>query len=395
MGGTKGVGSVFKDKRGYWNASIELPPKLNGDRRRKVVRRKSKPEVIAELNRLRKELDDNGDIVTRAKTVDEWMTYWLENIIVKHRRPNTVSAYRTAMKNHIIPVIGKTRLTKVTPAHVRSVLTFMEQRGLSSTSAKQTHGIMSSAFEEAVRDGDMSTNPAKRVRSPSRTMPELEVLTLEESVRLLHAASLDPVFGARWATALLTGARRGEVLGLTRDRITDVLDFSSQLQALYDVRAVGEPIVPDGYQFKHLVGPYYLTPPKSKHGQRVIPLFEPLRSIIERHIESTPDNPWGLVFAPHGMPTSLDADARSLKKLLAAAGIDKKVRIHDLRHTAVDLLYFAGVPEDLLISIVGHSTRAMSRSYKSRGIDARTRDAMDRFGAIFTPTSPSLPSGGR
>lgn len=389
MASKKGTGSVYQDARGYWNAAIELPPKFNGDRRRKVIRRKRKQDVIAAMRKFQAELATNGDVRLGSKSVEQWFTHWLDNIVAVHSRPNTVKAYRAAARTQILPVIGKVRIDKVTPAHVRSVLTSMHSRGLSSTTAKQAHGIMSSAFEEAVRDGEIPMNPAKNVRTPPRAIPELEVLTLEEAIRLLQVASMDPSYGARWATALLTGARRGEVLGLTLDRVTDVLDFSKQLQTIRDVKAPGVPNVPADYEYRHLLGAYYLTPPKTRSGHRVIPLFEPLRSILERHVAYAEPSPWGLVFTIDGKPASDRADGVAFERLLAAAGIDKKVRVHGLRHTAVDLLYAAGVPEDLIIQIVGHSTRAMSRSYKSNGTDLRLQDAMDRFGSMFT-----LPTGG-
>lgn len=388
MATKKGTGSVYQDARGYWNAAIELPPKANGDRRRKVVRRKRKQDVLAAMRKVQAELAANGDVRLGSKTVEAWLTHWLDNIVAKHTRPNTVRAYRTAVRAQILPVIGGTRLDKVTPAHVRSVLAAMESRGLSSTSAKQAHGIMSSAFTEAVRDGEIPMNPASNVRTPANATTKLEVLTLEEAIQMLRVASADPAYGARWATALLTGARRGEVLGLTRSRVTDALDFSKQLQIIYDVKAPGVPNVPAGYEYEHLVGSYYLTPPKSRSGRRVIPLFEPLRSILERHIAQSEGNPWDLVFTIQGRPVAEAADTVSFKRLLADAGIDKKIRVHDLRHTAVDLLYAAGLPEDLLIQVVGHSTRAMSRSYKSNGTDLRLQDAMNRFGSMFT-----LPAG--
>jgi integrase len=388
MASKKGTGSVYQDARGYWNAAIELPPKFNGDRRRKVIRRKRKQDALAAMRKFQAELAKNGDVRLGSKSVEQWFAHWLDNIVAKHSRPNTVKAYRAAARTQILPVIGKVRMDKVTPAHVRSVLMSMDARGLSSTTAKQTHGIMSSAFEEAVRDGEIPMNPAKNVRTPPRAVRDLEVLTLEEAIRLLQVAALDPAYGARWATALLTGARRGEVLGLTEDRVTDVLDFSKQLQVMRDVKAPGIPNVPADYDYQHLLGSYYLTPPKTRSGRRVIPMFEPLRSILERHMSYSAPNPWGLVFTIDGKPVSERRDAVLFERLLADAGIDKKVRIHGLRHTAVDLLYAAGVPEDLLVQIVGHSTRAMTRSYKSNGTDRRLQDAMTRFGSMFT-----LPAG--
>lgn len=65
------------------------------------------------------------------------------------------------------------------------------------------------------------------------------------------------------------------------------------------------------------------------------------------------------------------------------AGIEKEVRLHGLRHTAVDLMLEAGVPIDVIKEIVGHSSRAMSVAYKSRGNDPRLRDAMTQMAAVI------------
>ena len=59
--------------------------------------------------------------------------------------------------------------------------------------------------------------------------------------------------------------------------------------------------------------------------------------------------------------------------------LPKKIRVHDLRHTTVDLLYAAGVDEDDITQIVGHSTRAMSRSYRSKRDIERLRASMVKF----------------
>ena len=69
--------------------------------------------------------------------------------------------------------------------------------------------------------------------------------------------------------------------------------------------------------------------------------------------------------------------------MLKAAGIDKRVRLHDLRHTAVDLMYEAGVHETLIQEIVGHSNRAMTRAYKSRGNRPQLTAGMVQFSALL------------
>jgi integrase len=69
---------------------------------------------------------------------------------------------------------------------------------------------------------------------------------------------------------------------------------------------------------------------------------------------------------------------------LASSGItDKKVRLHDARHTTVDLLYAAGITEDLIMEIVGHSTRGVTRGYKSRENLQRREAAMKQLSTFL------------
>jgi hypothetical protein len=49
----------------------------------------------------------------------------------------------------------------------------------------------------------------------------------------------------------------------------------------------------------------------------------------------------------------------------------------------VDLLYAAKVPEDLIMEIVGHSTRVVTRGYKSAGNLERREAAMRQLSTLL------------
>jgi integrase len=398
----KGENSVyFDDKRKLWTAIIELPTH-DGTRRRKWVRRKIKSELMAELKRLVIDLETRGDLPTTDMTVERWMTYWVEEIAAKAVRPKTAANYRNFTYRHIIPTIGTTRLSQVNATHVRRVTDRITgELGLTGETALTAHRIMSVSFETAVRENRIGRNPAKLLDAPRRDVPKLEVLTRDESLTVLAHVAHDQQYGARWATALLTGARRGEVLGLTRDRVTDVLDLSWQLQRLTwshgcdpgckFTRAASCPWrrldVPRDYEYRHIEGGLYFTRPKSRAGWRIIPLVDPLKSILEKHMAENEPGPQDLLFTTKaGAAVDPDRDSQEWRSVLAASGIDKNVRLHDLRHTAVDMLYLAGVPEDLIVQIVGHSSRTMTRAYASRGNIGRLTEAMNLMSALYSPT---------
>jgi integrase len=385
----KGEGAIFrvpKDRKQplkYWQASVELPSH-DGTRRRVILRKKNKTELIELMEEKKKELRARGDLPTKSQTTQQWFTYWLEQIVVKEVRPKTVGGYRSVVNGHIIPTIGSVKLDKVTPAHIRRVHDRIIEKGLSSTYALNAHRVMSASFEIALREGRIGRNPAKLTTAPRKAVAALDVLDLAEGMQVLEHVAKDPLMGARWATALLTGARRGEVLGLERDRVTDVLDLSWQLQRLAVTDKIGVPDVPADFEYRHLTGGLYLTRPKSSAGWRIVPLVEPLKSILNRYLDATEPNHYGLVFTTNGNPIDPDQDTANWRRVLKTTGIQKDVRLHDLRHTAVDMLYLAGVPEDLIMEIVGHSTRAVTRGYKARANRERLTAAMEQMSALFT-----------
>jgi integrase len=374
----KGEGSIYqRASDGLWVATLELPTR-DGTRRRRTITAKKKPLLLAKLKEERKRLELSGDMPTASQTVEQWLGYWLREVAVREVKPKTMANYRSQVSNHIVPVIGKVRLSTLAPTHVRKVTEAIAAKGLSPTTGLTVHRILSSAFSAAEREGRIARNPAKIVQAPRRAVPQLEVLDVDEATQLIR------LFGATseaylWATFMLTGARRGEILGLTWDRVTDVLDLSWQLQ-----RHPVEMVAPADYEFHRITGGLYFTRPKSRAGWRVIPLVDPLAAILERWRAVAPPNPHGLVFATaEGRPIDPDWASKEWPRVLAAAGIEKHVRLHDLRHTAVDLLYEAGVPEPVIVEIVGHSSRTMTRGYRSRGNRAQLRAGMESLSALL------------
>jgi integrase len=213
------------------------------------------------------------------------------------------------------------------------------------------------------------------VDPPRKAKVAQNALTADQAIRLLrHIATRAD--GALWATYLLTGARRGEILGLEVDRVTDALDLSWQLLRLPDISTA-----PADYEYRHLQGTLYLTRPKTKSGARIVPLVEPLRSILALHMQGVTD---GLVFTRGGLPWDPDRATKEWAKLLAEAGLPNDVVLHGARHTAVDLLDAAGVDWDTIKDIVGHSTRQMSQAYRSKPDMKRLTGALEQVAVMLT-----------
>lgn len=391
MARAKGDGSLYKDSRGYWTASITLPDSHDGKRRRKTIRSKDRGTAAQKLRDLRAELDQHGDVITTTPTVKTYLEHWLTHTAAERLRPRTLDTYRGYIDRWIIPAIGRVKVSDLTPRHVEAVHQLCRtgygegkhaKKPVSSTTRLQIHRILGVALRDAVRAGHLRTNPADRdhVEAPRKRHVETTVLTGAQTRDLLAAVAEHPM-AARWALALFTGMRQGECLGVERSAIDlerDLITVRWQVQ-----RPTSKP--DESIPQRDLGRGYWLLPPKTRGSFRVVPIIEPLHIALERHIEAMPPpaETHDLLFRrADGMPIDQSTDRKEWKAILAAAGLPP-VRLHDARHGVATLLLEAGVDLHVIQTILGHSSVLTTKGYAH--VNTRlAREGLERMEKLLT-----------
>jgi hypothetical protein len=76
---------------------------------------------------------------------------WLTQIAPRRVRRSAIdSTYRSKVRSHIIPGLGRHRLDRLTPEHVERFYTRLEQGGLAPSTVLQIHRILARALKVAV-----------------------------------------------------------------------------------------------------------------------------------------------------------------------------------------------------------------------------------------------------
>ena len=107
------------------------------------------------------------------------------------------------------------------------------------------------------------------------------------------------------------------------------------------------------------------------------------RQLEERMVALSWQDP-GLVFPnTKGKVRRRDSVMRSLRRLLAEAGLPAEVRFHDLRHTAATLAIKQGIPVPTVSKMLGHSDPAMTLRRYAHVLDEMRDDAARAMDELF------------
>ncbi len=379
----RGEGALFQRADGMWLGTVDLGIGGDGKRRRRTVSSRDHSTAVSKLRVLRRQIEDGTLATTSNTTVTAWLTRWLEEIARPRLKPKTLASNRSAITRHLIPLIGAYRLDKLTPAHVRSMHKALAgpPHNLSPASILRTHRVLAKALTDAQREGLVVRNVATLVDAPRKSESDRGALTTAQAVQLLRTAdATDDPMASRWAAALLLGARQGELLGLTWDRVdlhAGTADLAWQLQEIPLRHGCGgtcwytragycpqrEFDVEPGLDLHPLVGNMALIRPKSRAGRRLIPLPVPLVAVLARHHQQARANTDRLVWTDEGgKPIRPKADLAAWHEALTRAGLPK-VTLHAARHSTATLLLEAGVDQNIIASIMGHSSIVATQGY--------------------------------
>jgi integrase len=320
-------------------------------------------------------VSETGSILTSPKlTLHDFTQEWLE--AVKHSvRPATHRRYSDIMRRHVLPIIGGVPLSKLNASHLQRLYTSRIEAGLSTTSVHHIHVTLHGAMKQALRWGMIDRNPTELLDPPRRAVPETATWNVDQTRRVL-AAGNETGLAALWYLALMTGMRRGELLGLKWEDIEFEQGTLSVRRTL--IRGNG--------------GTWELGQPKTASSRRAIALpgncLTALRQHRVRQLEQRMrlGELWqdhGFVFTgQNGQPLHPNTLAAQFERLIIAANVPR-IRFHDLRHTCATLLLSQGVHPKIVQERLGHADIAMTLNRYSHVTPDMQRAAANTLDNVF------------
>ncbi len=369
-----GEGSIFQRQDGRWVAKLTLP-----DGKVKTFYAKSQREAGERLVPARADAQRGLPLPSGRQTLGPFLAEWLEGIRPSIA-PSTYTRYRYDVRR-IDAVLGRVRLAELSPQRIQAFLNDLHARGLRPRPVRHCHAVLRAALTAAEHQGLIARNPAagKRVRLPRAPRRTIESLSVEQA-RAILAAFTGHAFESLVLTALGTGLRAGELLGL---RWQDV--------------DLGRGTLAVRFQVQRVDGQVVFREPKSEDSRATIPLVPFVVDSLTRQRERVQQlkllagprwREHQLVFPSQaGTPMDSSNVVHRFQAQLQRSGLPR-MGMHDLRHGTATLLHGLGVDLRTIQAILRHSQISLTmNTYTNVGISIK-HDALARIEEALAPEPP-------
>jgi integrase len=415
-----GEGSyTFIPSRGKYRVQLTLP---DGSRKqfwagKTEAEAKRKLAKVLEQQRQGLELTGAADRLT----VGAWLDQWLREVVDEQREPTTYLQYETAVRLHIKPFLGRTRLRQLTVGHIEGWLKRLREvcagcnQELSAIedgrphtptcrlSTRQVRGArtrqvalarLRTALADAQRrrmmPGDF--NPARLAempRSESRTATRRAPTPqdVDRLVTALKGERIDPIVQILWGT----GLRRAELLGLDWGDVQLVGAAPHLFVRRQHARLWGDK---RGLATREHAKTEAATDRRVPLSSAVVQLFRVWWLRQQSEFQQAPDrwrgvplaeSPTGPVFTSNRgtrlEPRNLN---RAFARICEDAGLSRT--LHGLRHDFGSMLVEAGVPVPTIAAIPGHSSPTVTTRLYLHSNDPAAQAAVELAAHVLAGT---------
>ncbi|AOS61491.1 site-specific recombinase XerD [Actinoalloteichus hymeniacidonis] len=393
-----GEGSIFPYRNGFGAYVWVRTP--TGDKKRKYVYGKTRDEVHDKWVKLH-QAAKAGPVATAVPRLDEFLQYWLTEVIKPNRAPLTFVNYELFVRLYIIPGLGDRRLDRMQVRDVQSWVNKIPSicqccaqgkderraskdrrccaRGAccgespSSRTVSDIRACLRSALSHAIREELITKNAAALVTLPTVRKRKHRAWSSDEVRRFLESArdGADPMY-AGYVLAVVLGLRKGEVLGLTWDAV----DFEAR-----ELRI--------SHQLQRASGALLHRETKTAASDDTLPLPEiVVAALVRRRQQQDADRralgsgwpPGGLVFTTKfGAPVDPRNFNRSWDRRLSKSEV-RKITVHDARRSCATLLADLGVHPRVIMRILRHAQVGVTMEIYTQASSKATQAALIRLG---------------
>lgn len=308
-------------------------------------------------------------------TLSDWHKTWLEEYKRNRVKIGTYNNYQKYYESIIRDRLGKKHIADIRGEHIQKLYNDLIKEGYALSSIKIVAAVLNGCLQQALRNGLIERNPVKLAELPRQTEKKTRQAMTREQQEIFMEYAKDSYLYNFFAVMLRTGMRNGEMRGL---KYTDI---DKKKNVIHVQRTL-----------KYIEGEGYMEDtPKTRTSERNIPLTPDLKELLEDQRKF-----WGfkverldryLFCNEKGEPLSRERVQgeidRIIKRIVAAGNKFDRITPHVFRHTFATRAIEAGMQPQVLKTILGHSSLAMTMDLYSHVLPDMRAEEMEKIAKAF------------
>lgn len=263
-------------------------------------------------------------------------------------KENTWSTKEHIIRTKIIPYFGKQKMSSITAQQIitwqNELMNYKDENGksLSPVYLKTINNQLSAIFNHAVKYYNLRENPCKKAGSMGKKKNrEMLFWTKEEYLKFAEVMMDKPLSFYAFEMLYWCGIREGELLALTP------ADFDFEKCTVSITKS-----------YQRLNGQDLITTPKTEKSNRIIKMPQFLADEMQDYLRQL----YGIEPNDRMFTVTKSYLHREMDRGAKEAGV-KRIRIHDIRHSAVSLLIDMGFSATAIADRVGHESIDITYNY--------------------------------
>ena len=335
--------AVYKEEKTNTWRVIYRYTDWTGERKQSQKRGfKTKREALAwereQLNKATADLD-----MTFASFVEQYTADMKTRI-----KENTWATKDHIIRTKLLPYFGKLKMCNITAQQIitwqNEMLNHKDESGdkYSPVYLRSVNSQLSAIFNHAVRYYNLRENPCKKAGSMGKKKNrEMLFWTKDEYLKFAEVMMDKPLSFYAFEMLYWCGIREGELLALTP------ADFDFEKCTVSITKS-----------YQRLNGQDLITTPKTEKSNRVIKMPQFLANEMQDYLKQL----YGIEPNDRMFTVTKSYLHREMDRGAKEAGV-KRIRIHDIRHSAVSLLIDMGFSATAIADRVGHESIDITYDY--------------------------------
>ena len=343
--------------------------------KRYLVHGKTVTETQKAMTELKYKLEHGLYVAKEKLTLDEWYKIWLEEYKKNRVKLGTYTSYEKYYQSVIKSRLGSRNLNDIRGEHIQNLYNELVKEGYALSSIKIVSAVLNGCFKQAERNGLVERNPVKLAELPRQTEKKTRKAMTREQQALFMEYAEESYLYHFFEVMLRTGMRKGEMQGLKYPDIDRKANVIHVRRTLKYIEHHG----------------YIEDTPKTRTSTRDIPLT----AAVLEHIEAQ-RNYWGFkvvnmnqyifcnergeALSRERIQAEID---RTIKRIRAAGHDFPRITSHVFRHTFATRAIEAGMQPQVLKTILGHSSLAMTMDLYSHVLPDTKAEEMEKIANVF------------